>query len=319
MNYQDVMLEERACPLGCSPRDERVTVGRDLLHDLPGEYAVVRCETCGLMRTDPRPDSESLSFYYPESYRPYQAAPQTREMRERGWKKNLKNLGKRLLQTNVERLPRFARPGRMLEIGCAGGVFLQRMKNAGWRVEGIEFSETAAQTARDAGHKVYAGTLESAPTPTHNYDLIVGWMVLEHLPDPIAALARLRAWTNPRGWLVLSVPNAGSYEFSLFKDSWFALQLPTHLYHFTPTTLAAVLERGGWQLKRVHHQREISNLVASMGYRLRARNRAPRLAEKLIAFPWRAGKSAYLLHPLGYLLSLGGQTGRMTVWAQRKD
>src|SRR3546814_19345766 len=59
-------------------------------------------------------------------------------------------------------------------------------------------------------------------------DLIVGWMVLEHLHQPLAVLRKLRRWIQPDGWLVLSVPDAGSLEFRVFGDRWYALQLPTH-------------------------------------------------------------------------------------------
>jgi 2-polyprenyl-3-methyl-5-hydroxy-6-metoxy-1,4-benzoquinol methylase len=297
-----------------------LVVGHDRLHDLPGEFQVVRCRACGLARTDPRPTPETIAFYYPDDYGPYM---DTRVPVSSGalsgpaaWKRSLTN---RLNSfTLAEHVPPLA-PGRMLEFGCASGLFLHSMAALGWKVEGIEFAEKAAERARSLGYRVHTGALEDAPEPDEPYDLVVGWMALEHLHDPVKALRKLYSWTRPGGWLAVSTPNVGAREFSLFKDAWLALHLPNHLYHYTPETLTRVLERGGWRVREVFHQRQLSNLLASFGYVLKDRGSLSMLAEKLIKFPESGGKLHYLLYPASYLLSLLGQTGRMTVWAQRKD
>lgn len=208
-------------------------------------------------------------------------------------------------------------PGRVLEIGCASGAFLHQMNAQGWQVQGVEFSEKAAEAAAKLGFHVHAGPLETAPNPDEPFDLIVGWMVLEHLHNPVDCLKKLRQWAKPGAWLVLSVPNAGSIEFSIFKDKWYALQLPTHLHHFTPQTLENMLQITGWKLEKVHHQRVLSNLIASTGYVLRDSGYV-KVGQKFIDFPEQAGRWTYVLYPLAWLLSVFGQTGRMTVWARVK-
>lgn len=311
-------LEDVLCPLGCGKNDEVVLTGRDLLHDLPGEFTIVKCRTCGLMRTNPRPTPDSIGFYYPDDYGPYIGTRvQSEGAKPAGWvRKVLSPLARRIFKFNVMSLPALA-AGRMLEVGCASGAFLHQMAGQGWQVQGIEFSEKAAQAAAKLGYPVHAGALETAPQPDEPFDLIVGWMVLEHLHGPVGGLEKLREWAKPGAWLVLSVPNAGSLEFRLFKDKWYALQLPTHLYHFTPATIRKVLLAGGWQLEKVCHQRTLSNLFGSVGYVLRDKGYAT-LGQKFIAFPERPGRWVYVLFPLAWLLSIFGQTGRMTVWARVK-
>lgn len=308
-------MEDIGCPLGCASADSPLFLARDRLHDLPGEFALVRCEHCGLIRTNPRPTSESIGKYYPADYGPYLG---TRVGGAGGvgssrliW---LKRLARWFLNQNAHSLPPLP-AGRALEIGCASGSFMHFMAQQGWEVEGIEFSPAAAASARQLGFKVHAGSLESAPTPAEPYDLIVGWMVLEHLHDPVGCLRKLGLWVRPGGWIALSVPNAGALEARLFRDRWYALQVPTHLYHFTPDSIAKLLHAGGWQLEQVFHQRVLSNLFASLGYCLRDAG-WKRLGGLLLAYPERAGRWAYLLHPLAWLLALMGQTGRMTVWAR---
>jgi len=312
-------VEEVPCPLGCRQNDEVVLSGCDLLHNMPGEFTIVKCHTCGLMRTNPRPTQESIGLYYPEDYGPYigtrvkYSAPRTTD--------NLYKLTKSILKCffdfNTNTLPKLP-PGRMLEVGCASGTFLHQMANQGWHVQGIEISEKAAQAAALLGYHVHVGPLETAQEPSELFDLVVGWMVLEHLHDPVGGLKKLHDWSKPGAWLVLSVPNAGSLEFRMFKEKWYALQLPTHLYHYTPDTLRRVLSAGGWKLKKVSHHRVLTSLIASIGYVLRDKGFAG-IGDKLINYPNWAGRwSSAVLYPLSWLLSVFGQTGRMTIWAKKE-
>jgi 2-polyprenyl-3-methyl-5-hydroxy-6-metoxy-1,4-benzoquinol methylase len=310
-------LEDRPCPMGCSRNDKPVLVGRDRLHDLPGVFSVVRCGTCGLMRTNPRLVPEAIGDYYPDDYGPYQQPKEVAPKRRSAPRALLGRLLKRLFNFQTEIIPPMA-PGRLLEVGCASGAFLARMAQAGWEVHGIEFSGKAAQVAIDKGYDIHVGPLETAPSPREPFDLVVGWMVLEHLFDPVRGLRKLHDWTRPGAWLALSVPNAGSLEFRFFKDRWYALQLPTHMYHFTPKTLERLLNAGGWTVKQVHHQRLLTNLIVSTGYLLRDRG-LEKLGLALIDFPQRSARWHYALFPLAAILSVFGQTGRMTVWAQRQD
>lgn len=67
----NVKMESKPCPLGCPPGDKLLLIGRDRLNNLPGEFKVVRCKTCRLIRTDPRPTQDTIAFYYPDSYEPW--------------------------------------------------------------------------------------------------------------------------------------------------------------------------------------------------------------------------------------------------------
>jgi 2-polyprenyl-3-methyl-5-hydroxy-6-metoxy-1,4-benzoquinol methylase len=311
-----VVLEETSCPIGCVASDELVLTAGDRLHGLPGRFRVVRCRGCGLMRTNPRPTAETIGFYYPTEYRPHQAQA-TSEPRKSS--SRLRRAIGSLFEFQAMSLPDL-RPGKLLEVGCGSGGFLRAMSDRGWRVSGLEPSEKAAENARALGLDVKATTLEGAPDRKESLDLVVAWMVLEHLHEPIRGLRRLHAWSREGAWLVGSVPNAASLDFKLFGDAWYALQTPTHLYHYTPETLPKVLERGGWRLERLLHQRILTNYTASLGYRLeewvpsRAHALLDRASETLSRFETF---QPFALYPLAFALSMLGQTGRMTFWARR--
>jgi 2-polyprenyl-3-methyl-5-hydroxy-6-metoxy-1,4-benzoquinol methylase len=312
-----VELQFVQCPLGCPENDELVVSGRDRIHELPGEFSVVRCIDCGLMRTNPRPTPETMGFYYPEDYGPYTSTRVTEALLPDKRQPLLKRLVRFIVDFRTEALPD-SPIGSMLEVGCASGAFLHKMACKGWMVEGIEYSPAAAAAARAHGYLVHIGSLETTPELSGSFDLIVAWMVLEHLHDPVGGLRRLYKWAKPDACLVLSVPNAGSLEFRLFDNRWYALHLPNHLYHFTPRTIEAVLRAGGWQIEKIWHQRVLSDVIASTGYLLKDLGFV-NMARCLIDFPEKAGRKHLWLYPLAYCLSLFGQTGRMTIWARKRD
>jgi 2-polyprenyl-3-methyl-5-hydroxy-6-metoxy-1,4-benzoquinol methylase len=257
-----------------------------------------------------------MGRYYPDDYGPYLGTRVPAAGAAGGGRGVLRRAYRAIFRYRSDDLPPLP-PGRLLEIGCASGAFLRRMAGEGWAVSGVEFSASAAASARAAGLDVHAGAVEDAPPPPGELDLVVGWMVLEHLHRPVEVLARLAAWSRPGAWLALSVPNAASADLALFGDCAYALQLPTHLYHFTPETLAQVLARGGWRVERVLQQRTLANWFGGLALALEARGWLPGLAAGLRRLATRPRLSAPLLYPLSCLAAALGQTGRMTVWARR--
>ncbi|MET0067266.1 MAG: class I SAM-dependent methyltransferase [Candidatus Thiodiazotropha sp.] len=298
--------------MGCETDDEPVLQGYDRINGLPGDYQVVRCRSCGLLRTDPRPTADTIGFYYPDDYPPYLATRISPASRRSGLKEGLR----KLLDTRAQAIPALT-PGRMLEIGCASGSYLHRMSSQGWDVTGIEFSPQAAEMARRNGYNVYTGALESVDLQQAGFDLLVGWMVLEHLHDPVASLRKLYEWAKPGAWLVVSVPNIDSLEFRLFKQRWHALQLPSHLYHYTPRTIGPMLEKTGWHLHTIHHQRVLSSLFASLGHLLDEKG-YPGLRRWVVGEPGDRIRMHQLFYPLALLVAAAGQSGRMTVWARKQ-
>jgi 2-polyprenyl-3-methyl-5-hydroxy-6-metoxy-1,4-benzoquinol methylase len=312
---QNTTLEEVPCPMGCEPDDKIVLTGTDLLYQSSGTFQIAKCNQCGLMRTHPRPTAQAMSAHYPDNYSPHQVAVSHSLAPGRPWLSALKSI----LGFDNDRLP-CRPPGKVLEIGCGSGAFLYRLAQQGWDVCGLEASLNAVERARMLGLDVRHTSIENATDPTIQYNLIIGLMVLEHVHDPLLMLKKLHQWTNKGAWLVLSVPNAQSIEFTLFRKYWYALQLPTHLWHFTPITIARLLERNKWRVVRVVHQKSEANLVASIGLLVREKTSLRHLADSLVRYADAPPLWARLaLKPLGLLQGIAGQSGRMTIWAKRED
>lgn len=305
-----VVLESSPCPVGCALNDKKILEGHDRQHGLPGDYTVVRCLECGLERTDPRPAPESMGFYYPDDYGPYNTVPVDKSSPVSWWKGIIITL----LQINHRRLP-IKGPGRMLEIGCSTGLYMEEARDTGWEVDGIEFSEHAAKIAQAKGFDVQIGSVESSIAPTKPYDAVVGWMVLEHLHRPVDVLVRLREWVAEDGYLVISVPDSRSISRWLFKDKSFDLQLPNHLYHYDDKSIKKMLEVSGWRVDKIWWQRNCNTLLWSLYYWLEESGyiRLAKIANWLRVAP----VCKYIRLPLSILLGFTRQSGRIEVWARR--
>ncbi len=312
---EGVILEDAPCPHGCNAGDTRLFEARDRINGLPGLFPLVRCNCCGLIRTNPRPTTETIGYYYPSNYGPYLGTKIPNEGVRVGF---IRRTIKKLIDFRSEAIPNLS-PGKALEIGCASGSFLAKLATHGWDVTGVEFSLSAALAARQSGFTVYQGAIESVDLSGKTFDLVVGWMVLEHLHDPIAALQKLHDAASPGAWLVLSTPNcAGGLE--RFRADWFPLHVPNHLFHFTQETVNTLLSAGGWEMRRCMQQRVLIDIPLSLALVLQSKNALPWLSKMLLRLPnGKAGLVFNLMcYPVALILALFGKGSRMTVWAQRK-
>jgi SAM-dependent methyltransferase len=258
-------------------------------------------------------------LFYPKDYGPYESTRVERAFGEMGrplptWKRRLLPVlyGFDNYSMRAPELP----PGRLLEVGCASGSYLYSMASKGWKVTGVEFAEQAAQRSRALGFEVLCGQLEQVPLPDQHFDLVAAWMVLEHLHEPLTALEKLRRATRPGGWLAAGIPQAGSWELRAFRQYWYALQLPTHLFHYSPATLAELLRKAGWEPGQVFYQRNATNIVASIALWMQSRPGSARLGRTVMNLRGHTPRSELALRPLAWLLGCLKLSGRFTIWAR---
>lgn len=310
-----VRLEEVDCPSGCPTDDEVLLHGGDLLHHVPGRFRVLRCRTCGLGRTTPRPTPDSIGVYYPPSYAPHAEGDPAGGGRLT-WRHRAAATFARWVGGDVRRLPPMP-PGHVLDVGCASGTYLSAMAADGWSTEGIESAETAAARARARGHHVQTGTIETVVAPHRPPDLITAWMVLEHVHDLTGALRRMRTWVTPGGYLVGAVPDIDAFDARVFGDLWYAWHLPNHLHHFSRDSLRTIFDRGGWRIERLRWQPDEKNLLVTLE-RWAQRAARPGLVRS-VRWLRTSRRAALLRRMLGWSLGVTRQSGRVEFWARAAD
>lgn len=238
-----MQVEETSCNLcGVS---ESLTLYRvsDTLHGIAGEFVLRRCVECGLIYLSPRPTPAAISLYYPSDYASYRRPVEDERWALMRWMRRRKLVKRRSM---VERYSGRQR-GRLLDVGCSTGLFVNEMAQSGWQVMGVEPIGYAAQYARERfGLTVHCGTMDDVPCEGETFDVITFWDVLEHTFSPTETLARASALLKPGGLVVISVPNWDSWGRLIFGSHWQGFDPPRHLYVFTRQTLTAMLTQAGF-------------------------------------------------------------------------
>jgi 2-polyprenyl-3-methyl-5-hydroxy-6-metoxy-1,4-benzoquinol methylase len=301
-------LETVNCLCCGSDSYEPYLKAKDLITHTGEIFTVVKCQVCGLKWTNPRPKVSDLGRFYPESYQPYAITKATVTYGSpKKWSlRNVLVSGYHIPKNNYWEKD-------VLELGCSSGAFLKKLQEMGAQVQGIEFSDYAANLAREKGLDVVTGTLDTYNTKK-KFDFIFAWMVIEHLYDPKKSLEQIKNLLKPDGLFIFSVPNIGSLDFYLFKKNWFALQVPTHTIHFDKHSIVHVLSTAGLDIVLKVDQLSSSNYIFSL-QNLFNENGITKcdwffngLIYKKWGMPIRRG--------LDLLARLIGQSGRITVWAK---
>lgn len=138
---------------------------------------------------------------------------------------------------------------RVLDVGCGRGLFLRLLSERGYIVRGTELSAATAANAYP-GVEIDVGELSEDRYPEGSFELVSIWHVLEHLREPEIALRAGQRALVPGGELLLAVPNFGSLQSQWGGAQWFHLDLPRHVFHFTPQTLKTLVESAGFERVR---------------------------------------------------------------------
>jgi 2-polyprenyl-3-methyl-5-hydroxy-6-metoxy-1,4-benzoquinol methylase len=141
-----------------------------------------------------------------------------------------------------------SKAGRLLDIGCGNGTFLDRMRSLGWDVRGIEVDHKAARIAEKVFNiPVFVGTLEEAHHPAASLDAITMNHVIEHVHDPIALLQECYRILRPQADLIVVTPNVKSLGHARFGQHWRGLEPPRHLHLFSQATLQSSAHKAGFR------------------------------------------------------------------------
>ena len=327
------------CPVCESRGAEAYGALRDHLFGAPGTWRMVRCVNalCGIYWLDPAPLKEDL----PMAYRGYythghaDAAERSGAFRARvrdafvsrrlGYPATKQNVTTRLSSYLVPFLARreqawlyasfylpWVEGGRLLEVGCGSGWQLERMKELGWSVKGIDFDPEAASAARARGLDVVVGDVRELNLPTGSFDAVVMAHVLEHVFDPVSLLAECRRLLKPGGRLISITPNGQSFGHRYYKAAWRGLEPPRHIAVFTVAGLRLACQRAGLAVERIDvTARDAANLLLASGRIRRVRGDAQVVRPSAALAPPMTTRLLAVMERIG--IALGFAIGEETV------
>lgn len=198
------------------------------------------CSKCSLTALSPKPSKEDLGKHYPAVYYGKDNS------KFKGPVESAINIFRSL---KAKKLLKLKSSGKILDIGCGRGHVLKIMEDKGFTVTGTELSEdSSSHGSNHFGLNILPVDIIEADFKENEFDMITLWHVFEHLYEPDLALKKIRKFLKPDGVLLISVPNYGSIQSRLSKSKWFQLDPPRHLYHFTPETLEALLNKHGFKV-----------------------------------------------------------------------
>lgn len=234
---------QRGCP-GCN---NTVIVdylmAPDRFHGRMIPFRLVRCQTCSLVWMADPPKAEEMTFHYSKEYDKSIAAAGDTPGRWRERK---------------QKLTQYKQSGAILDLGCSAGSFLRAMGTKDWDLHGIDMSKESARRAEvESGAKVFVGDILDAPFRASTFDGITCFHVFEHLYRPQEVLSKVFEWLKPGGIFYVMVPNINSAGAHIFRSYWYALELPRHIFHYSPKSLSMMARSVGFEVASLTTHREV--------------------------------------------------------------
>lgn len=226
----------------------------------------MRCPSCRLLYVNPQPDPRAVREFFSSQYIPDDRLLQANFD---AWRRDA-------LAREAAFIRQWAPSGRMVDVGCAGGVFLSCFE-PGYDRHGIELSTRAVEVARRRfGLTVHQGTLGDAPFAEGTFDLVTILDTFIYLPDPRGDLARVRRLLRPGGCLAIELPGYwwrlvrchGPLSLAL-RGGWSTMNPDCFLFFYAPRPFARLLALEGFTLVAVHQE----NTPARPGRLLSSANR----------------------------------------------
>lgn len=223
------------CPVCKSKQFDNYMICDDLT--VSGEsFALVKCKSCALVFTNPRPKEEYLANYY--------QSDQYISHTDKG--NSLINFIYKLVRSYTLKqkvrliLKLNKKTGTLLDFGCGTGDFIKVARENKWQAFGYEPDKKARTIASKKNKDCLVNSIS---TGNEQYDIITAWHVIEHVTELEKTLKNLRKKIKDNGHLIIAVPNHQSYDAKYYDNQWAAYDVPRHLYHFDQTSIKALASK----------------------------------------------------------------------------
>ena len=216
----------------------------ELEEHYPGLY---KCRACTHVQADLKISNEELARLYARDYffgEEYSDYVSDKPVLQRNFSSRLRVL-RRFLNPQRHR--------RLLEVGCAYGLFLELAKGQFDIAKGIDISTDGVRYAKEHNLDAVEGDLLQHRMDEQEFDVVCLWDAIEHLRDPGAYLRKIGELTKPGALLAFTTGDIASLNARLKGRRWRLIHPPTHLHYYTRKSMEAAMARAGFKVVHFEH------------------------------------------------------------------
>ncbi len=223
----------------CGSREKRLVMVKDGTN-------IVMCKSCSLVYCEDQPSKKGIKELYnsgefsPTSY--YTKSEKT---------------DRKVFTMMIRKANKYANPGKMLDLGCNIGTFMDVAAVGGWTVSGIEINKSAADLCSKKHDDVECGYIEKKTYKKDSFDAVNMGDVIEHLQDPDSMLKLVNKILKPEGILIISTPDISKWAARRFQ-----VKPGEHLFYFNKRTMKAMLEKNDFEVLEICNYSPYKNLSA---------------------------------------------------------
>lgn len=215
----------------------------------------VKCSSCTMIFTNPVFKDKALENYYIK----LNTGQATVVQNESDFYREIYTKGLNTISKSVSK-------GKILDIGCSSGFFLDIAKSRGWETYGIELGEVEAEMCRKKGHILYTKKLEDLNLDV-KFDAITLWDVFEHLPNGKDQLKLFKSKLSKKGVIFLQIPNSDALAARIMREKCNMYDGVEHVNLYNPKTIKLISQKVGLKMNNLETViSEIAVLNAFLSY-----------------------------------------------------
>lgn len=219
------------------------------------KHTVYLCHNCDLELLYPQIGTAELDKLYSKEY--YESWGLFDSSKE----KSIKRMKSATFELCLDLIQRYITTGKILDIGCATGYFLECAQKRGFTPFGVEISGYSSKIAKDKFGElnIFQGNVDECSFDKKFFDVIVMIDFIEHTRNLITTLQSAKYLLKENGIIFIVTPDKSSLTNKLMAGKWAHYKLE-HFYYLSRKSIGVLAEKAGLKVELVESQKKFVNI-----------------------------------------------------------
>ena len=229
INYKKYLSEKRSCII-CNSNNFRLWGKVDI-------FDVVECINCGLVFVNPCLNEEGLGLVYLNHHN-----KRIKDIEECDKREEMYQIDRDFLLEIIDE-------GKILDIGCGGGFFLDKFNSKKWKRYGLEIDkDTTLYAKENFDTDVYLWDSKTIPFEDNLFNVVVFRGSFEHMINPHLVAVEVKRVLKSNGYFyICATPNVESFCAKIYREKWNQFDAKEHIFMFSLKTLKKIVEPLGFK------------------------------------------------------------------------